>query len=123
MMTLLFWLINVATIVVVYFFWIRPLLGRTPAFKSLIEQDNSRFAALSAKFAGIKQRLTAAVIYLASIVIAVHDVVAPRLTGVDVTPLFPKIVEYVPQTYWPFIMIGLTALLDYFRSLADKRQE
>lgn len=118
----LFWLLNVATIVLVYVMWIRPILLKTPTIGALLKRETSYFCALSLKFAGIKQRLTAAVIYLAGIVVTMHDYAAPYLTGVDTTPFFPKVVAAVPAQYWPLIMVALTALLDYFRYLSDRRK-
>jgi hypothetical protein len=120
---LLFWTINFVTVGVVYFIWIRPILRKTPALKSLYDREETCIAALSAKFAGIKQRLTAAFVYLAGVVVVMHDYLAPKLTGVDITPLFPKIMTAIPHEAWPLIAIGITGLLDYFRYLADKRQE
>lgn len=122
-MEVLFWGMNLATVVVVYFMWIRPILRKTPALKDFYDQEDTWFAAFSGKFAGIKQRLTAAVVYLAGVIVTMHDYLGPKLTGVDVTPLFPKIMSTIPAEAWPVILIVVTALLDYFRSLADKREE
>jgi hypothetical protein len=52
-----------------------------------------------------------------------HDYLAPKLTGVDVTPFFPKIMAAVPHEAWPLIAVALTGLLDFFRWLADRREE
>lgn len=121
--TFIFWFINVATVDVVYIFWIRPILKKTPTFSELYAKEGKFFGALAGRFAGIKQRLTAAIVYLAGVIVPVHDYLAPKLTGVDVTPLFPKIVNAVPPTMWPLIMIAFTALLDFFRYLSDNRSQ
>lgn len=122
MMIALFWLINLAALIVVYILWIRPILRKTPALEALFIREDTYFGALRAKFAGIKQRLTAGMLYFSGVVVTVHDYVAPKMTGVDVTPFFPKIVAAIPPSSWPLILIGFTAILDYFRYLADKRR-
>lgn len=123
MMDVLFWLINAATVFVMYMLWIRPILKKTPKFSELYAQEGKFFSAFSGTFAGIKQRLTAAVIYLAGIIVPMHDYVAPKITGLDVTPLFPKIMNAVPPAAWPVIMVGVTMLMDYFRYLNDNRSQ
>ena len=122
-MSLLFWLLNIATAATVYWFWVRPILAKTPTFGALIARDNSYMSAFVSKFTGIKQRLVAAFVYMAGAVVGVHDLAAPYLANVDVKPFFPKIVSTVPAEAWPIIVVGITMLLDYFRYLADKRSQ
>jgi hypothetical protein len=122
MMVLFFWLLNAATVIVVYLYWIRPLLLKNAKFSALVNSwEGSYFSAFSAKFAGIKQKLTAALVYLAGMVVMMHDWIAPYVTGVDVTPIIGEIQAKMPSWGWPVLLVAITALLDYFRSLADKR--
>jgi hypothetical protein len=106
-----------ATVATVYWYWIRPLLRQTPAFRELYDQSDSFRAALALKFVGSKQKLTAAFLTMASSVVMVYNFIAPAMTGVDITPLTAS----MPNWAWPLIVIGFTALLNYFRTLADER--
>jgi len=121
MLTAFFWILNASTVVVVYVFWIKPLLSKTPAFASLYAQEESFWAAIGLKFAGLKQKLTSAIVYMAGALVYMYDYIAPKITGMDVTPITTKLAEHVPQWMWPIGLIALTALLDWFRSLADRR--
>ncbi len=98
-----------ATLVAVYWFWIRPILKSRPAFRELYDKEESLFAALREKFAGIKQKLSSAVVIAASAIVS----------GVDVS----SIAAQVPSWAWPLILIAVTAVMKYFRDLADKRHE
>lgn len=118
---LLFWLMNAVTVVLVYAYWIRPILQKTPKFSELYAREGKFFSAFSGRFAGIKQRLTAAFIYLSGILVVLHDYLAPRLTGVNFEPIFPKIVHAIPPEGWPLVGIAITGLMDWFRFLNDKR--
>jgi len=44
---------------------------------------------------------------------------APIVSGVDVS----SIAAQVPSWAWPLILISVTALVQYFRNLADKRHD
>lgn len=120
---MLFWIINTISIlitaIVIYIFWIRPLLKQTPTFKSLYEENGSFWSAIRLKLQGLKQKLTAAFLIFASLTVELYDHILPAMTGVDITPLTSK----VPQWLWPIIAISGVALLNYFRSLSDKRNE
>lgn len=117
----LFWGLNVSTLFVVYVFFVRPLLKINPKFRDLYAQEASVVGATRRKVRGIKQKLTSAFIYGVCSFITMYDSISPQLTGVDVTPLTNKITAHVPQWAWPIIIIGFTALLSYFRILADRR--
>jgi hypothetical protein len=116
-----FWLLNTAVVLAVYVIWVRPLLKRNPSLAWFWDRETSLFAAIRAKLAGLKQRLTTAVVSLAIGVVYMHDLVAPMLTGVDTTPFTDMIAAYVPRQFWGIGVVGLLMLLNYFRSLADKR--
>ncbi|WP_315759279.1 MULTISPECIES: hypothetical protein [unclassified Bradyrhizobium] len=116
-----FWLLNGAVIAFVYLVWIRPLLKRTPALAWLWTREASVLAAVSEKLAGLKQKLTAAFVTMAVGVVYMHDTLAPMLVGVDTTPITSVIAGYVPERYWGIGLVLLLLLLNYFRSLAEKR--
>lgn len=104
------------TLIIIFVFWIRPLLKQTPAFKALYDREESFFAALRLKVQGSKQKLTAAFITFASSAVMIYNTITPAMTGVDITPL----TSHVPTWAWPLLAIGFTALMNYFRTLADE---
>jgi|SRR5665213_27798 len=106
-----------ATMVAIYWFWIRPILKSRPAFRELYDKEANFFAALHEKFKGIKQKLSSAIVIAASTAVTGYDFFAPIVSGVDVSSLASK----VPSWAWPLILISLTALFQFFRNLADKR--
>lgn len=108
-----------ATLIAVYCFWIRPILKTRPAFRELYQEEENFFAALRTKFAGIKQKLSSAVVIAASALVSGYDFFAPIVGGVDVS----SIAAQVPSWAWPVILIAVTAVMKYFRDLADKRHE
>lgn len=108
-----------ATLVAVYWFWIRPILKTRPAFRELYEEGENLFAALRTKFAGIKQKLSSAVVIAASAIVSGYDFFAPIVSGVDVS----SIAAQVPSWAWPLILISVTALFQFLRNLSDKRHQ
>lgn len=79
------------------------------------------WGAFSAKFSGLKQKLTTAVVMIAGFVVSSYDFIAPLASqsGVDVT----KLTERVPAQVWPIIGMVLIGLVQYFRNLSDKRTD
>ncbi|MDI3469875.1 MAG: hypothetical protein OJF62_001938 [Pseudolabrys sp.] len=108
-----------ATLVAVYWFWIRPILRSRPAFRELYQEEENFLAALREKFAGIKQKLSSAIVIAASAIVSGYDFFAPIVSGVDVS----SIAAQVPSWAWPLILIAVTAVMKYFRDLADRRHE
>jgi hypothetical protein len=106
-----------ATLFAVYWFWIRPVLKSRPAFHEFYEQEGSFIAALRAKLKGIKQKLSSAFVIAASAAVSGHDFLAPIVSDVDVS----SIASRMPSWAWPLVVISLTALFQFLRSLADKR--
>jgi hypothetical protein len=106
-----------ATLVAIYVFWIRPILQSRPAFRDLYDKEENFFAALRVKFAGIKQKLSSAVVIIASVAVTGYDFLTPIVSGVDVSSLAAK----VPSWAWPLILIATTALFQFLRNLADRR--
>lgn len=116
---MLLFILTAATLIAVYRFWIRPILKSRPAFHELYQKEEDFFAALRAKFAGIKQKLSSAVVIVASVAVSGYDFFAPIVSGVDVS----SIAAQVPSWAWPLILIAVTALVQSFRNLADKRHQ
>jgi hypothetical protein len=108
-----------ATLVAVYWFWIRPILKSQPAFRELFQEEEDFLAAVRAKFAGIKQRLSSVIVIAASAIVSGYDFFAPIVGGVNVS----SIAAQVPSWAWPLILIAVTVVMKYFRELADRRHE
>ena len=108
-----------ATLVAIYWFWVRPILKSRPGFGELYAREESFFAALREKLKGIKQKLSSVVVIGASAAVSGYDFLAPIVSGVDVT----SIAASVPSWAWPLILISVTALFQFLRGLADKRHE
>ncbi len=99
-----------ATFVAVYWFWIRPILKSRSAFRELYQEEENFLAALRAKFAGIKQKLSSAIVIAASAIVSGYDFFAPIVSGIDVS----SIAAQVPSWAWPLILISVTAVMKYF---------
>jgi hypothetical protein len=109
----------VATLIAIYWFWIRPILKTRPAFAELYNREESFIAALRLKFAGIKQKLSSVAVIGASAAVTGYDFLAPIVGGVDVT----SIAASVPSWAWPIILISITAVFQFLRNLADRRHQ
>jgi hypothetical protein len=116
---MLLFISTTATLVAVYWFWVRPILKSRPAFRELYQEEENFFAAVRAKFAGIKQKLSSAIVIAASAIVTGYDFFAPIVGGVDVS----SIAAQVPSWAWPLVLIAVTAIMKYFRDLADRRHE
>lgn len=114
---MLLFILTAATLVAVYRFWICPILRSRPAFRELYQREEDFFAALRAKFAGIKQKLSSAIVIAASAAVSGYDFFAPIVSGVDMSSIAAK----VPSWAWPLILISITATFQFLRNLADKR--
>lgn len=107
-----------ATLLVIYAFWIRPILQSRPAFSELYDKEKNFFVTLREKLKGIKQKLSSAIVIIASAAVSSYDFFAPIVSGVDVSSL----TSHVPSWAWPLILIAVTALFQFLRNLADKRR-
>jgi hypothetical protein len=108
-----------ATIVAVYWFWIRPILKSRPAFAECYACEESVFAALREKLKGIKQKLSSVIVIAASVAVSGYDFITPIVGGVDVS----SIAAQVPSWAWPIVLICITALFQFLRNLADSRHK
>jgi hypothetical protein len=108
-----------ATIVAVYWFWIRPILKSRPTLAEFYAREESAFAALREKLKGIKQKLSSAIVIAASAAVSGYDFITPIVSGVDVS----SIAAQVPSWAWPLVLICITALFQFLRNLADSRHK
>jgi hypothetical protein len=108
-----------ATIVAVYWFWIRPILKSRPAFAEFYAGEESVFAAVRDKLKGIKQKLSSVIVIAASAAVSGYDFITPIVSGVDVS----SIAAQVPSWAWPLVLICITALFQFLRNLADSRHK
>jgi hypothetical protein len=109
----------IATIVAIYWFWIRTILKSRPAFRELYDTEANFLAAAREKFRGIKQKLSSVIVIAASAAVTGYDFFTPIVSGVDVSSLTSRI----PSWAWPLVLISVTALFQFLRNLADKRHE
>lgn len=109
------------TLGVAYFFGLRPILKATPAFADFYATEDSFFAALSGKFAGLKQKLTTLAVSSTASVVLLYDSVVPLLSslGIDVSQLPATLLPDVPQWVWPIAVIAVLWLINKFRKVAD----
>jgi hypothetical protein len=99
---MIIFLLVAATLVAVYWFWVRPILKTRPAFAELYAEEESFFLALREKLKGIKQKLSSVTVIAASAAVSGYDFLAPIVSGMDVT----SIADNVPSWAWPLILIG-----------------
>ena len=116
---MLTFVLTFATIVAVYWFWIRPILKSRPELRELYQQEENLLVALREKLKGIKQKLSSVLVIAASAAVSGYDFFAPIVSGVDVSSLTAQ----VPSWAWPLVLISLTALFQFLRNLADKRHQ
>lgn len=118
-LNLLLGLLIFATALATYVFWIRPLLKQNPSFAYFFATEQSFTAATRLKLVGLKQKIVGAVLAASAFIVSAYDFIAPLVaqSGVDVTQLSAKI----PAQAWPVIGLASVLLLQYLRSLSDKR--
>jgi hypothetical protein len=116
---MLMFVLMTATIVAVYWCWIRPILKSRPAFAEFYAREESVFAALREKLKGIKQKLSSVIVIAASAAVSGYDFITPIVGGVDVS----SIAAQVPAWAWPLVLICITALFQFLRNLADSRHK
>jgi hypothetical protein len=107
-----------STLASIYCFWVRPVLRLRPSLRELYARSDSFVEAVRLKFAGLKQKLVSVAVVAASLVVTIYDFLVPIVGSVDVTTITDK----VPGWAWPLVMIVLTAVLQWLRNLADRRQ-
>ena len=107
----------IASLIAIYWFWIRPILRSRPALRELYAKEENFFAALREKLKGIKQKLSSVIVIAVSAAVTGYDFLEPIVSGVDVSSISAKI----PSWAWPLILISITAIFQFLRNLADRR--
>ena len=82
---MLMYILMTATLVAVYWFWIRPILKSRPAFAEFYAREESVFTAVREKLKGIKQKLSSVIVIAASAAVSSYDFITPIVSGVDVS--------------------------------------
>jgi hypothetical protein len=107
----------VVSLVLAYFYWIRPILKTRPGCASFYASTDSWLAAIRLRFQGIKGHIATGIAKAAALIVLVHDQVLPYATGVDWTP----IVSQVPGWSWPLITFGAFFFIGKCREWAEER--
>ena len=107
------------TMLVGYVGYVRPALKKNPSFAFFFVQEQSVVRAARLKVRGLKQRLFTGSLIAVGFVVEAYDWLSPLVatSGVDVTKLSDKI----PADWWPFIMMGTLALIQWFRELRERQ--
>lgn len=102
-----------------YVLYVRPVLKKNPSFGFLFAQEQKWGRAARLKLQGAKQRLMTAALIGVGFIVESYDYLSPFVaqSGVDMTKLSDKI----PAQDWPFIMMAVLALIQYFRTLSERR--
>ena len=103
---------------IAYVLWLRPVLRQRPSLKYLYAHSDSFWAAVKSKFLFIKTQVAAALLKVASVLIAIHDFLVPVATGIDWTPATQKIPDWI----WPFLLFGIGATLLWLRNATSREQ-
>jgi hypothetical protein len=106
------------TALVGYVLYIRPSLKRNPSFGYLFASEQRVGSAIVLKVRGLKQRLFTAVLIGAAFVVQAYDFLAPVIATSGVNPA--ELSSKIPPGWWPWIMIAILAIVQYFRELADR---
>src|SRR3954462_11246783 len=88
-----------------YAFVLRPLLHSQPTLADYYSRADSFWAALGAKLSGVRTKLAAGLLMLASFLVTMHDFLLPFATGIDWTP----ITQLLPAWAWPVLSLALGA--------------
>lgn len=102
-----------------YVVMVRPLLHTQPRLASYYVRVDSFNAALWAKLSGIRTKLLAGLLMVASLLVGVHDFLLPVAMGVDWSP----ITQQLPPWAWPLISFAFGALVFWLRQLTAKTQD
>jgi hypothetical protein len=102
-----------------YAFVLRPLLHSQPTLADYYSRADSFWAALGAKLSGVRTKLAAGLLMLASFLVTMHDFLLPFATGIDWTP----ITQLLPAWAWPVLSLALGALFWWLRQLTSKTQD
>jgi hypothetical protein len=113
----MFWLIAFGCLAAALFYVliVRPILKTQPLLAPAFKAEATLWQMAQAKLVGFRTKLTARLIGLASVLVALHDLALPYVTGQDWSPIMARI----PQEAIPFLLMGLTWLFDYLRKITE----
>lgn len=116
---IIFVLALLASLVAVYYIYLRPSLRDQPTFSEFYAFTDNFWAAVRLKTQGLKGKLTVALTAVATVTVQAYDWLNPLFGQVDTTPLTDKI----PSWAWPIIMLVFLSIMQYFRHLSEKRED
>jgi hypothetical protein len=112
------WAVLIALAVAAYFYYVRPVLKKVPPLQVLFGIEDNGFAAIRARFAGIKTFLAVAIGQAVTAILLFYDDIIPYATGIDFTPITSK----VPSWVWPILLLFWLYLIGKFRKYTDDRR-
>ena len=116
MLTFLSVLFFVIGLVVAYAAIIRPVLRQRGYFADFYEATDSRWKALGLYLQGLRTRLAANLLMLASALITLHDFILPAASGIDWTPVY----SLLPPWAWTAVFFLVAALFRWLRKVTTR---
>jgi hypothetical protein len=113
MLTLLSVLFFLASAVVAYVAVIRPILRDRGYFTDFYTMADSFWHRLGRYLKGVRTRLAANLLMLASALISLHDFILPATVGIDWTPVY----SLLPPWAWTAVFFLIAALFRWLRKL------
>lgn len=107
----------VLSLLLAYWYWIRPILHERPGCRDFYNTTDSWLAALRLKFQGLKGKIVTGFAKAATAIVLLHDQLIPYATGVDWTP----IVGQVPGWAWPIVCFIAFWFIGKCREWAEAR--
>ena len=108
-----------ASFVLAYFVWIRPILRTRPACTSFYDRADTFWEAVWMKMRGIKTKLASALVMISSALVGLHDFVMPVLVGIEWDP----VTRNVPAWVWPVAAFGIGLLFKYLRDVTERQHK
>lgn len=107
----------VLSILLAYWYWIRPVLKSRPGCVAFYTQTDSAIAAIRLKMQGLKGHIATGIAKASAVIVLLHDQVIPYATGIDWTPLTTNI----PSWAWPLVMFFAFWFIGKCREWAEQR--
>ena len=118
-MSLLSGLFFLASFVLAYYVWVRPILRSRPACTSFYERADTFWGAVWMKMRGIKTKLASVFVMISSALVGLHDFVMPVLVGIEWDPVTGR----VPAWVWPVAAFGMGLLFKYLRDVTERQHK
>lgn len=113
----IWWTFVAVSLVAIYWFIVRPWLARQPLLQNVYAFLDRKNAGLFSKFrvsmSGLKRKLSARLVWVASLLVAVHDFALPFAAG-DLQPLIPE----AYRQFYPFATIAIGMLFEYLSKIS-----